>query len=602
VEFAGVISGSGRGYAGASMRMRLTLAAAAAVLLSSAAPAFAGDPIMPLSDVRSGMHCTGYSVVRGTDIASFDVDVIDVVDGDPSLSGPRILIEASGPAVDRTGIGPGFSGSPIYCRGGDGVDRNIGAISESIGEYGGKVVLATPIEAILANSPDAPRESAGAKPSRRTTSGSRRLERLRGRGKIRPLTGPLVVSGLSRGLARSFVAAGARAGRTVLATPAGPLGSFPVQTLRPGSAVSVGYSGGDLRLGAIGTVAYTDADVVWAFGHPFEGSGARSLLLQDAYVFRVINDPNTSGESGGSYKFAASGHDIGTLSNDAMDAVVGRAGTLPPVIPIRMSATDLDTGRKQILHVTAADETDAGNTTGFSPVTSVAPLTIAQGGSTVLRSSPGRLSGRMCLTIRFRETSRTARFCNRYVSSSSSDAADFAGGNAVALGGALDALDALGFVDGYTGKPPHITAVRATMELRRGERIADLRSVRAPRTVRPGQKIRVRVVLRRLHGSRVVRRYSVRIPRDVRPGRRKLVLTSGDGNTSEEEFFQELFGSGGDTSGPSSLSELIDLIRSLGRFDGITGKIDGERFRAFNDDDLMLSGRVATTVRVKKRR
>src|SRR5207244_3485185 len=52
--------------------MRARIAAAALVaLLGGAAPAQAGDPIMPLSQVRSGMHCTGLSVIRGTDIASF---------------------------------------------------------------------------------------------------------------------------------------------------------------------------------------------------------------------------------------------------------------------------------------------------------------------------------------------------------------------------------------------------------------------------------------------------------------------------------------------------------------------------------------------------
>jgi len=35
---------------------------------------------MPLGEVQSGMRCTGYSVVRGTDVATFDVQVIDVVD------------------------------------------------------------------------------------------------------------------------------------------------------------------------------------------------------------------------------------------------------------------------------------------------------------------------------------------------------------------------------------------------------------------------------------------------------------------------------------------------------------------------------------------
>ena len=74
--------------------------------------------------------------------------------GDASANdGPRILIRVSGEAVDRTGVGPGFSGSPVYSQAG----RNAGAISEAIGEYNGKTVLATPIEEILSNPPDAPR-------------------------------------------------------------------------------------------------------------------------------------------------------------------------------------------------------------------------------------------------------------------------------------------------------------------------------------------------------------------------------------------------------------------------------------------------------------
>src|SRR5690349_24963443 len=103
------------------------LPAALAGLLASlvlAAPAYAGDPIMPLSQVHSGMHCTGYSVIRGTTISSFDVDVVDVIDGVPGEDGARIIVTASGPAVDATGIGPGFSGSPIYCRDSHGVQRN----------------------------------------------------------------------------------------------------------------------------------------------------------------------------------------------------------------------------------------------------------------------------------------------------------------------------------------------------------------------------------------------------------------------------------------------------------------------------------------------
>src|SRR5215210_2700422 len=136
-------------------------AAAVLALLATAVPAHAaGDPIMPLGDVSAGMRCTAYSVVHGTDVSAFDAEVLDVVDDAASGTGPQILVRFSGPAVDATGIGAGFSGSPIYCPDAHGVARSIGAISYSIGEYGGKVALATPIEAILGTPVDPPRPRA----------------------------------------------------------------------------------------------------------------------------------------------------------------------------------------------------------------------------------------------------------------------------------------------------------------------------------------------------------------------------------------------------------------------------------------------------------
>jgi hypothetical protein len=578
------------------MRLRPPLLAAIAALLVAAAPASAaGDPILPLSQVHSGMRCTGYSVIRGTAISSFDVEVLDVVDADPDADGPRILVQVSGPAVDATGIGPGFSGSPIYCRGDDGVARNIGAISESIGEYGGKTVLATPIEAILGNHPDAPRPRTfrtGAHASR-----ALRAERRMRRDGVRPLTGPLTISGVSAPLGRALEAAGQRAGRPVLATPAGPLGSFPRQTLRPGSAVAVGYSSGDLRLGAIGTVAYTDANAVWAFGHPFEAAGARSLFLEDAYVFHVVDDPSAASDSGGSYKLSAPGHVLGTLSNDALDAVVGRVGPRPRSIPIHVRAHDADTDRHVGLHVRAASETEVGDPTGSSPLGQVAPLAVLQAGTNVLGSAPGRLSGRMCLTIAFREHPAPARFCNRYVSSTASGDS---GGNGVALAAALDALDAFGLVDAYEGRPPHVTRVKATMTEQRGERIADLRRVRAPKRVRAGHRVRLRLTLQRLRAGRVTRTVSVRLPRHLHPGRRTLVLT-GAGDTGDESGdFIDLIVGGPAPRGPGSLGQLVHAIDRVGGYDGVGAKLDGRRFHALRDPDLLITGRATVRLRVRR--
>src|SRR3954468_13758491 len=198
----------------------LPLAAAVAAVLASAGPAFAGDPIMPLSAVHAGMRCTGYSVIHGTDISSFDVDVLDVADGDAVATPPRILVQVSGPAVDASGIGPGFSGSPIYCEDAAGVRRNIGAISESIGEYGGKTALATPIEQILATPTDAPaKPGTAAAKARGATAGGRagkaraatagaRARWARLLAEAKPLTAPLTVSGVSEPVASALASAG----------------------------------------------------------------------------------------------------------------------------------------------------------------------------------------------------------------------------------------------------------------------------------------------------------------------------------------------------------------------------------------------------------
>jgi hypothetical protein len=595
------------------MRLRLLAAAAVAATVTPAAPAAAaGDPIMPLGEVRAGMRCTSYSVVRGTEISAFQIEVIDVVDGVPGSDGPRILVAASGPAVDATGIGPGFSGSPIYCPDASGAQRNIGAISESVGDYGGRVVLATPIESMLANPVDAPRP-AGTGRARTSTAGggevvspraAAALRRIRTQG-TRPLTGPLTVSGLSRPLGRALEAAGDRIGRHVIAVPAGPLGGFPPQQLRPGSAVAVGYSNGDLRLSAVGTVAYTDGASVWSFGHAFEGAGRRSLLLQDAYVFRVVNEPNAA-LTGGSYKLAVGGHDVGMLTNDAFSAVVGRIGGLPQTVPVQVTANDRDTGRQQVVNSTVADETDVDNPTGFSPLSTVAPLAVAQSAGGVLRSSPGRLTGTMCLGIAFRERPRKpARFCNRYLSSAILDPIAGPLGNGVAFSAAIDTLDAVTLIETFEGRPPHLTRLHATVDLHRGERLASLRSVKAPRRIRAGRTVRLRVTLQHIRGGRTTRSYRVKTPRGLRPGLRTLTLAGFEESSPDEELLELLLGDelDGDEEDdtPRTLDDLIESIRSLGRWDGVRMRLAGSRRRAFRDDDLLITGRARTMVRIVRR-
>jgi hypothetical protein len=572
------------------MHGRLLAAAVVASLLAAAPAARAqGDPIMPLSQVHAGMRCTGYSVFHGTDVGSFAVTVLDVVAGDPSEDGPRILVQVSGPAVDATGIGPGFSGSPIYCAG-----RNIGAISESVGEYGGKVALATPIEAILGTPVDPP------PPRTRTLSARERVWLASGR----PLASPLTVSGLSAPLAHALSAAARRRGRTVLAAPAGPLGSFPPPPLRPGASVGVGYSSGDLRLGAIGTVAYVDRDRVWAFGHPLDGVGGRALLLQDAYVFHIVNNPNVSSDET-TYKLASLGHDRGTLTDDANDAVAGRLGALPHAVPVHVLARDADTGARKTVDVKVADEYAMDLPLGTSPLTPIAPLAVGQALSELLGSTPARLTATMCARIQLQELARPLRFCDRYVSDSLDIGDDGGLTDAVGSRAAGDVMTALGDVETYTGRPPHVTAVSVELTVARGARQAFLRSVRLPRRVRPGQTVRVRATLQVARGGIVRRAYRMRLPAGLRRGVQPLILTGVDVDSTDAALLADIVAavSGADfgESGPRSLNALAAQVRRIARYDGVTLHVGPRHVHAFRDPALRISGVAHAVVRVVSR-
>ncbi|MDX6726700.1 MAG: hypothetical protein QOK49_1505 [Baekduia sp.] len=578
------------------LRTRLALIAAVVLSLAVPAAARAGDPIMPLSEVQSGMHCTGYSVIRGTDITSFDVDVLDVLAG----ADPQILVKVSGPAVDETGIAEGFSGSPVKCAGADGTPRTIGAIAQGTGDYGNKLVLVTPIELLLGEPVDPPK---GAKPM------SRKLAR-----NVRPLATPMSFSGVSGPVADALRTAGRKVGRALYAAPAAPrAAAFGVQTLQPGSSVAVGLASGDVAAGAVGTVTYVDGDAVWAFGHPLDGAGARSLLLQDAYVYTVVNNPLDT-EQVTSYKLATPGHDLGTLTDDAPAGVVGRLGRLPDRFPLRVTAKDLDNGTVTHLNAEIADETAVGQPTGSSSLTQVGPVAVAQAAYGILHGSPARQSGEMCVRITVRERRAPLRFCNTYV-----------GGSPTAAGAPLvaDFAGASGLLDAYNFGVLHITAVDVNIGLRRELRQAYLLDATAPRHVRRGHDLRVRVAAQRVRGARFTRNVVVHVPRDLSTGDHVLTLTgspadvpatAGDAQDLASVFTVTLGDGTGDGSdddpGPRTPAALADAFAATHREDGVTasfrdvgdpaGDTATDEIEVLRDPSVRISGTLRLRVGVRR--
>jgi hypothetical protein len=576
------------------------------------APASAADPIMPLDQVERGMQCEGRSVLRGTEISSFDVEILDVIAPGPQ-GGAAILFRASGPAVAETGLGPGFSGSPIYCADGEGTVRNAGAVAAGVGDYGNDVAIATPIEDILGQPAPAPSHA------RPATRAERRA---------RPWTLPLTLSGPGFAVRRALVPVAHRHGIQLLSAPATAAQVPTGVDLQPGSAAGAAMSSGRIGISAIGTVAYRDGDRVWAFGHPLDNAGPRALMLEGAFVHTVVGNPNPSGETLGTYKLASPGTLAGTIDFDGNFAISGTLGALPAAIPVEVSGRGPGDASLPTSRTLVADESALNYPAGFASLSLITSIDVTDSAFLALGSGSGRSYGTQCVRIELRERRRPMGFCNRYVGDGRG-----AGGPQFSMGG--DAAIAAAYVEEYDSEPLNVERVRVTFRLEAGLRFATIRSASAPRRVRPGQMIRVRLVVQPPRERRRRVSFRMRVPRTVKPGMRTLRLSGtsadpGEGSLGGILGFalgartsdHELFLNGG--SAPKTIDGLAKTIASLRRFDGIRGTFRKRREQdaedelvelllGFEDDTatgrplyrhptLRIGGRANLKLRVLKRR
>ena len=101
--------------------------------------------------------------------------------------------------------------------------------------------------------------------------------------------------------------------------------------LRPGDAVSVALTTGDITLAGTGTVSRVDGNRIVAFGHPMLGPGRRPA----ARCARPTSSPSCPPTSE-SFKVANVGPVIGCISQDRLSAVSGLLGPGPQMIDVEV--------------------------------------------------------------------------------------------------------------------------------------------------------------------------------------------------------------------------------------------------------------------------
>ncbi len=82
-------------------------------------------PMFPLEQLKPGQKGTGYTVIRGTEIKPFNVEILELVPKGGFDGGPMVLARFSGETIEfSNGIAGGYSGSPVYIDG-----KLLGAVS-----------------------------------------------------------------------------------------------------------------------------------------------------------------------------------------------------------------------------------------------------------------------------------------------------------------------------------------------------------------------------------------------------------------------------------------------------------------------------------------
>ena len=338
-----------------------TVAVAVALAALCWIPLPAATPLMPVSEIKAGMTGIGRTVFEGSDLQEFKAQIIGVLH---NVQGPHrdlILARLEGGPLAKTGVAAGMSGSPVYIDG-----RLIGAVSYSIGAFATEAIAGiTPIEEM---------KDATDMAARRVPTQQARIELpITGEGlaaalsatyariapfanrptdlqvfgmaqaagaqlgaMLRPISTPLVMNGFEPESAAMLAGAFGSAGFTpVVGGAIGGQGGPEVKgltgPLREGDAVGVSLVGGDLEMGATGTITHIDGNRIYAFGHPFFNVGPSQFPMTRAYVHAMLPSLMSS------FKISSMGDVIGTMQQDRATAIAGTLGKGPAVIPMSVT-------------------------------------------------------------------------------------------------------------------------------------------------------------------------------------------------------------------------------------------------------------------------
>lgn len=537
--------------------------------------AAANVPLMPVRDLRVGMQGIGKTVISGDTIEDFNVEILGVTGNE--ATGYNIFVRLYGDLIEKTGgVAQGMSGSPVYVDG-----RLVGAVAFGKTFNDPHYCFLTPIGKMLPlldESRDIPADWI-------------------------PKGTALMAGGFTEYGLEYLQQKLAPFGLT--AVGAGGVGASSEKPLEPGSSVGVALMQGDMNLGALGTVTWTDdSGKLLAFGHAFMQRGSSNFFMNKVWVLGVV--PNLQS----SYKVGNLGAPIGSFTQDRASGIGGAIGKQPGSIPLFVTVNDSSRGQANSMRVRLVeDEQLVPSIVDAAVVNTVSKTVDRNGGGTAKLhfTITGVDSKKEMLTID-RE--------NMYYSNDS-------------LLKNLDAelTEAVTILMQNKFEPVQIYGINVEAEVSDAVQVAEIFSVHAAKTkVKPGEKVAIDVTMKPYRGEEFTKTVQFKVPKDHPGGKLALNVRGGSSMAWVLDLLRKQQSEGvPDAKKKETRRKLSDYIKSVNTADknneliidvatgmmkpnpeaaandaGLAGLLQGSPFKQKYPFDFIIDGETELVLTVEK--
>ena len=511
--------------------------------LRLAPPASGDSPIFDPSQLRPGMTGVGRTVFQGVTPEEFQVEILGVLKNGIGPQQDMILSRLHGKNVERTGVIAGMSGSPVIVDG-----KILGAVSYRLGTFEKEAIAGiTPLGDMLkaADMPRSPAPTLAASLLKEwenpgTIAAAARSVPIPGMAaSLVPIGTPLVFGGYPESLIREVTPLFQARGLEPVAGGGGQ-GSGEDYAIVPGVAISVPLVRGDLSIAATGTLTHVEGNKVWAFGHPFLGTGSVRYPMARAEV--IVTYPSLLG----SFKIANSTSLMGTLLQDRLTCIEGELGAAPVMLPVSVSVENPG-GNRQFSFEVVQDDALTPILVGISVQASLQRI-LQYSSETTLRAE-----------IRV-ESAKHPTLSYTLVES------DIGGVQSAAVGGvAREVAMLLNVIYGNRFHELQVTSASVKVVSLPEARLARVSEISmSPSQVRSGEDLTVRASVQPYRGEPFLKEFKVRIPPDTPRGPLNVLVSSAANlNGLEGGVLQQRF------NGSPSVDDLIRFINSLRQDDGL---------------------------------